>query len=360
MTMSRVPIVIPSYEPDTELLKLCEALCSKGLTDVVIVDDGSGPDYASLFETVETKYQFTVLRHAVNLGKGRGLKTAFNYLLNRGGDLVGCVTADSDGQHTPEDIIRCIEALEKEPDKLILGCRDFDLEHVPTKSKYGNKITRNICKFLCGVNVSDTQTGLRAISRDFMAKLMNCPGERFEFETNMLIETKDYCGITEIPIETVYESKTDHKSHFHPIRDSIRIYKIFGRIFGKFLLASVSSFVIDILLFSLFCGIFQALTDGVWYAAVATVLARVISSVYNYLVNYALVFHSGKKHTTSASRYFLLALVQMCLSAGLVTLFVWLITVVLGASGFSETVIKVIVDTVLFLFSYYIQRKYVF
>ena len=118
--MSRVPIIIPSYEPDAELLKLCEALCGKGLTDVVIVDDGSGPDYAPLFEEVETKYQFTVLRHAVNLGKGRGLKTAFNYLLNRGGDLVGCVTADSDGQHTPEDILRCIEALEHGVENVII------------------------------------------------------------------------------------------------------------------------------------------------------------------------------------------------------------------------------------------------
>ncbi|MBQ6798316.1 MAG: bifunctional glycosyltransferase family 2/GtrA family protein [Oscillospiraceae bacterium] len=358
--MSRVPVVIPSYEPDAQLLQLCEALSAKGLTDVVIVDDGSGPDYASLFETAEHTYHFTVLRHAVNLGKGRGLKTAFNYLLNRGGDLLGCVTADSDGQHTPEDILRCIEALEQSPDKLILGCRDFDQDNVPTKSKYGNKITRTICRFLCGVNVTDTQTGLRAISRDFMAKLMNCPGERFEFETNMLIETKDYCEIGEISIETVYDSKTDHKSHFHPVRDSIRIYKIFGRIFGKFLLSSVSSFIIDILLFSLFCGIFQSLTDGVWYAAVATVLARVISAVYNYLVNYALVFHSGKKHTSSAVRYFLLALVQMCLSAGFVTLFVWVFGTLLQVPLFSETVIKIVVDTVLFLFSYYIQRKYVF
>ena len=357
--MSRVPIIIPSYEPDQALLQLCEDLHRKGLDDVVIVDDGSGPAYAEIFAAAEQTYGFTVLRHAVNLGKGRGLKTAFNHLLNRDEALLGCVTADSDGQHTPDDIQRCIAALEQEPEKLILGCRDFDQDNVPTKSKYGNKITRTICSFLCGVKVTDTQTGLRAIPKAFMEKLMNTAGERFEFETNMLIDTKDFCEIGEISIETVYDSKTDHKSHFHPVRDSIRIYKIFGRIFGKFLLASVSSFVIDILLFSLFCSLFHT-PDAPWYATVATVLARVISAVYNYLVNYALVFHSGKKHASSGLRYFLLAVVQMCLSAAFVTLFVWLFGMVLQVPVFSETVIKIVVDTVLFLFSYYIQRKYVF
>lgn len=351
--MSRVPIIIPSYEPDQALLQLSADLYNQGLRDVVVVDDGSGPDYTAVFEAVEKEYGFTVLRHAVNLGKGRGLKTAFNYLLNRKEDILGCVTADSDGQHTPKDIQRCIQALEEHSDSLILGCRDFDQDHVPTKSRYGNKLTRSICAFLCGIRVTDTQTGLRAIPRTFMETLMNVPGERFEFETNMLIETKDRCPIHEISIETVYDSKTDHKTHFDPIRDSIRIYKIFGRIFGRFLLSSVSSFVIDILLFTLFCSLLRT-PDAPWYAAIATVLARVISAVYNYLVNYALVFHSGRKHTASGLRYFLLAVFQMLVSAGLVTLLVWLLPFL------REEIIKIVVDTVLFLFSYYIQRKYVF
>jgi len=357
--MSRVPIVIPSYEPDSALLQLCVDLQEKGLTDVIVIDDGSGPDYAEIFREVEERFHYTVLRHAVNLGKGRGLKTAFNYLLNREGELVGCVTADSDGQHTPADIIRCIEALEETPNDLILGCRDFDQDNVPSKSRIGNKLTRNICRFLCGVSVTDTQTGLRAIPKAFMAHLMNVTGERFEFETYMLIETKERCSIRELSIETVYDSVTDHKTHFDPIRDSIRIYKIFGRIFGKFLLASVSSFVIDILLFNLFCTILHT-PDAPWYAAAATVLARVISAVYNYLVNYALVFHSGKKHVKSGFRYFLLAVVQMCVSAALVTGGVWLFTMALNLPFISETLIKIVVDTILFLCSYYIQRKYVF
>jgi hypothetical protein len=81
-----------------------------------------------------------------------------------------------------------VEALQASPEKLILGCRDFTEEQVPQKSKTGNRITRNFCKYLCRIQVTDTQTGLRAISKKFMEKLMLVPGERFEFELNMLIE----------------------------------------------------------------------------------------------------------------------------------------------------------------------------
>ena len=130
------------------------------------------------------------MHHAVNLGKGRALKTAFDFVLGKFQDSVGCITADSDGQHTPECIMACAEALLTHPDSLIMGCRCFDKENVPARSEFGNKCTRMVMKFLAGVSVSDTQTGLRGIPLSFMRELLTLKGERFEFETNMLMETK--------------------------------------------------------------------------------------------------------------------------------------------------------------------------
>ena len=350
---SNVVLVIPAYEPDDRMLTLMETLKEAQISPVVFVDDGSGPDYRHYFEIAEKKYGYTVLVHAVNLGKGRALKTAFNYVLNTYPDVVGVVTADSDGQHTVADIQACEKALVENPNHLILGVRNFDGKDIPWKSVFGNKLTCSICKWLCGVSVSDTQTGLRGISCAYMKKLMETSGERFEFETNMLIDTKDYCEITEVPIETIYDSVENHVTHFDPIRDSIRIYKIFGRMFLKFVFSSLSSSVVDLFLFSVFCSLLLGWSE-IYYVTVATIVARVISAAYNYFVNYHFVFNSKKRKSVSGAKYFALVIVQMLLSAGFVTLGVYLLPFV------PELVVKIFVDGFLFFISYLVQRKYIF
>lgn len=348
----KIALVIPAYEPDERLDNLLEQLRKDYTGPIVLVNDGSAKEYDGFYEAGE-KQGCVLLKHYRNMGKGRALKTAFNYCLNTYPNLIGCVTADSDGQHKPEDIYRCMKALSEKPNALFLGCRNFDVEDVPFKSKFGNKLTHKVCKWLCGVDVSDTQTGLRGIPKELMAKLLNTPGERFEFETRMLLETRDYCDIEEIEIETVYDSKENHQTHFDPFKDSLRIYKIFGEVFIKFLFSSLSSSVIDLVLFVLLCPILKPLS-AVYYVTAATVIARVISATYNYLINYKFVFTSKANHGHSASRYFLLALVQMLASALLVTVGVFLLPIL------PEGVIKVIVDTILFFISFRIQRALVF
>lgn len=351
-----IPIIIPSLEPDERLFPLLKGLKELHINNIIIVNDGSPGEYDHFFQKAKELYGCTVLKHYVNLGKGRALKDAFNYCLENFPNLLGCITADSDGQHKPEDIQKCIHALLKNENSLILGCRDFSANHVPFKSKFGNKLTRKICKWLCGVNVTDTQTGLRAIPKEFMVHLLNVPGERFEFETNMLLETatgKNKIDIKEITIQTVYDSKENHITHFDPIKDSIKIYKIFGRIFGKFIISSMSSCILDLLLFTFFCKLLGSFSRAI-YAALATILARVISATYNYFINYKVVFKSGEGIQKTSLKYFCLAIIQMGSSAGLVAIGVLLF------KESSELFVKVIVDTVLFLLSYWIQRTFIF
>lgn len=352
-----VPIVIPSYEPDERFPAILNDLAQAGMGPVVVVDDGSGDGYNTFFERAEEIIRplgGVVLHHEVNKGKGRALKTAFSYILENMPEAVGCVTADSDGQHSAQCISRCIDALNEHPADLILGVRDFSGENVPWKSRAGNTITIWVCSYLCGVRVSDTQTGLRGIPALFMKDLLDVEGERFEFETRMLIASKDRYPIFEVPIETIYDSKENHQSHFNPFKDSVRIYKIFGAIFAKFLFSSLSSCVIDLLLFHLFCRVFDNVFDSALYATAATVAARIISGVYNYIINYKLVFKSDKGHGASFPRYVVLAVVQMAMSAGLVTFLVWLIP------GVTELWLKIPVDIILFLLSFYIQRRFVY
>jgi glycosyltransferase involved in cell wall biosynthesis len=352
-----IPIVIPSYEPDERFPAILEDIKKAGLGPVVVVDDGSGDDYMSFFEEAEklvSDLGGVVLHHEVNKGKGRALKTAFSYILENMPEAIGCVTADSDGQHSVECIKKCMDALEQHTDSLVLGVRDFTGEDVPFKSRAGNTITIKVCSYLCGVTVTDTQTGLRGISAPFMKELLDVEGERFEFETRMLIATKDKYPIFEVPIKTIYDSKENHQTHFNPVKDSIRIYKIFGAIFAKFLFSSLSSCLIDLALFWVFCRLFVGIFDSAFYVIAATVAARVLSATYNYLMNYKFVFNSGKSHAASFPKYVALAVGQMTLSAAAVALLVWFIP------GVNELVFKIPVDIVLFLLSYYIQRRFVY
>ena len=349
------------------MIDLLENMKERRLGPVIIVDDGSGDEYAPIFAQAGPYVDDLggkILIHEVNKGKGRALKTAFKYVLETYPDAVGSVTADSDGQHTAECITSIIKALEENPDKLIMGVRHFDTDGVPWKSRAGNKITEAVFAYVSGIHVTDTQTGLRGIPRKFMEELLDVEGERFEFEMQMLLESAGRYPIIEVPIKTVYDSKENHQTHFNPFADSVKIYKILGKKFGRYILASASSFIIDLVLFALLCSFLRGKVRG--YVMIATVIARVISAVYNYLVNYKVVFESDASHRSSGAKYLVLAAAQMAVSAALVTGVTSLISVAAEAGGpalppaGSEVAVKAVVDTILFFVSYKLQQKYVF
>ncbi|MEE3408722.1 MAG: glycosyltransferase family 2 protein, partial [Erysipelotrichaceae bacterium] len=271
-----VPIVIPSYEPDDRLIALLKDLDAKKMGPVIIVNDGSDEKYDPIFkeaESIITKLGGKFIAYHPNRGKGRALKTAFSYISENMPDAIGCVTADSDGQHTPECITKIIDTLKANPDNLILGVRKFEKKDIPWKSWFGNTVTITVFSYVAGMKVSDTQSGLRGIPFKFMTELIDCKGERFEYEMQMLLECAGRYNLTEIPIQTIYDSKESHQTHFKPIRDSVRIYKILGKKFIKFIFASLSSFVIDILLFHLFVLLLKDSFAAV-YITMATVAAR--------------------------------------------------------------------------------------
>ena len=353
---SVIPVIIPSYEPDERLISLLEDFRSQGIRDVIIVNDGSGDRYDEIFGRVRAildETGGTLLSHDVNRGKGRALKTGFSYVLKHYPSAVGVVTADSDGQHSTECILSVMERLREKPDSLVLGVRTFDQEDVPWKSAFGNKLTMKILGYVSGVSVSDTQTGLRGIPRVFMKELLDVHGERFEFETQMLLETAGRYEIEEVPIRTIYDSKENHQTHFDPFKDSIRIYRILCERFVKYIFSSISACLLDLLIFGIACSLLREKQPSL-YITYATVIARVVSAVYNYLINYRIVFKSNENSGKAAVKYFLLAVVQMSCSALLVT----------GLSRIwpdrMEVLLKAIVDTALFFVSYAIQQRFVF
>ena len=346
----KVPIIIPAYEPDEKMVALVENLKSAGFTEIVVVDDGSqGEGYQELFRKVQSM-GCVVLHHAVNQGKGRALKTAFNYCLYSYPDAAGCVTIDSDGQHTVKDMTACMEKLMASPNSLVLGVRDFNQEGIPARSVFGNKTTSRVMKLLTGLSISDTQTGLRAIPASFMKELLFEKGERFEFETNMLLATKDSGReIVEVPIETIYLEE-NKSSHFNPILDSIKIYTIFL----KFIITSLSSSVVDIILFTVFLSLLGDWSFGsVSNIMLATVMARILSAIYNFMINYKVVFKSRQNAGGAIFKYACLAVFIMIASGFLVEK-LYVLTML------PEVLIKIPVDVLLFLVSFWVQRDFVY
>lgn len=142
-----IPVIIPSYEPDEHLLELLKNLDACNIGPVIVVNDGSQKKYDIFFKEVKKiveKSNGKLLVHEVNKGKGQALKTAFQYVVDELPQAIGVVTADSDGQHTVNNIRSVLYSLVNNPDQLILGVRRFDIEGIPWKSRGGESADEKI------------------------------------------------------------------------------------------------------------------------------------------------------------------------------------------------------------------------
>ena len=332
-------VVIPAYEPDEKLLRVVAELKRDTDYAIVVVNDGSSeaaePVFAALPEGV------TLLRHAQNRGKGRALKTAYEYIAAHFPQSEGIVTVDADGQHLPADVVRVSEDWVAHPEALVLGSRRFT-GTVPWRSRAGNAITRVVFRLSTGVSVYDTQTGLRAFAVSSIPMMLEMRGERYEYEINVLLyATRQHMPIREVTIETVYIAD-NASSHFHPMRDSWRIYKMILLFAASSLLAAAVDYVLVLSLSALFAKQAQGL---LW----SVVLARVISSFLNYMLNRKLVFEDCSRR--SVFRYYLVAAGIMAANYGLLSLISGVMPLALA---------KLLVELALYPLSFYLQRRFVF
>ena len=357
--LSKISVVLPSLDPDEKLLETVNGLLSHGFDDIILINDGSKAENLHFFETAAKNPGVQVLHHEVNRGKGAALKTAFTWFLANRPDRLGVVTVDGDNQHHPEDTKACALHL-LATGKLTLGVRDFSLPHVPARSRSGNKITSFVFKVFVGMTISDTQTGLHAIGRKDLEVLNTVAGDRFEYETNMLLALKEYdIAFDEVKIRTVYIEE-NKSSHFHPIRDSWRIYKLIFAHFFKYTLSSLLSSVVDEGVYLLLSALLLSLSLGTWaLTAICATTARLISSLMNFYTNHYLVFKSNTPVGKAMVKYFALAIpqftVQLLLTYGVYTLF--------GIPDHRTILRGVIygaVMCVLFVASFVIQKRWVF
>lgn len=353
-----IAVIIPALDPDERMVSLVGELHNAGYKNIILVDDGSTIKNRRYFKECKECYDVKLIRHVVNFGKGIALKSAFNHILEHRPDILGAVTVDCDGQHVLNDINTCARMTFENPDKLILGCRQFDDREIPLRSRFGNKMTRQVIRLLCGIHVSDTQTGLRGLPTPLIREhFASVKGERFEYEMNMLIAAREYqIPIKEFPIETIYLANNE-SSHFNPFIDSIRIYKVFL----KFMLSSLFSFFIDIALYwVLGYALRPIIPDELQLPffglsvliLMRTVISRLLSSLFNFFMNKNQVFKNDSHSPLIIVKYYILCIIQLLLSAFLVNHLLTFISY--------STLRKCIIDTILFAISFQIQREWVF
>lgn len=227
--MDDIAILIPAYEPDEQLPRFVAAI-RRTFRHVVVVDDGSATG-SGAFTAVRRNVD-VVLVHSRNRGKGAALRTGLAWIRDNLPDVRGVVTADADGQHRPHDVLRVAMALRSRTGGIVLGVRAFS-GNVPLRSRFGNWWARQIFRLLTGASVADTQTGLRGIPRDLFAQMLAIPGDRYEYEMEMLAQAATFPQPPlQISIETVYIA-ANKSSHFQPLRDTLRTQGVMFRHFFR-------------------------------------------------------------------------------------------------------------------------------
>ena len=319
--MMKTALVIPAYKPGREMLELLERFRGNEDFQPVVVDDGSGEAFREIFDAVPD--YAILLRHEVNRGK------------------------DADGQHRYEDILMVNESAKKNPGALVLGGRCFDGD-VPFRSRFGNGITRQVFAIASGRKVYDTQTGLRVFGRAAMERFLQVPGDRYEYEINMLLDAaQSGMPIIEETIQTVYLNDNE-SSHFNPFRDSIKIYMC---IF-KFCASSLMAFLIDYVLVILLSALTGALGKEL-SLAVSVVCARLVSASANFAVNRSVVFKGNETLGRAALKYASLAICILLANLALM----YVLNIVLG---WPVALAKIVVEVLLFAVSFVIQGKFVY
>lgn len=364
---ARSVVLIPALAPARPLVDLVARLAADDI-DVLVVDDGSGPDYEVVFDRCALEGA-EVLHLPENRGKGGALRAGIAHVrATRPGS--GVLTADADGQHTLADIRRVrdvLDGIEASTDgaagpasadgavrrasapqavprtDLVLGVRGFDRAEVPLRSRLGNVVSSWVLRLASGARLGDTQTGLRGLPASRLAWAEAIPGDRYEYEYSMLVRAgREGIGLHQVPIETVYLDDNE-ASHFRPVRDSLRVLGPVVAFMGSGLLA----FALDTLLFLAV----SALGAPVWLALAA---ARLLSASGNFALNRRVVFDGGADVPLgrALARYGVLAAVV--LGAG-----VLLVDALVGL-GASLLVAKVTTDLALFVLSFVVQRLVVF
>lgn len=237
------------------------------------------------------------------------------------------------------DIEKVAQAILDDPERIYVGSREQTVK---------KSFAQNIYGFLSGIEARDVCSSLLALSRENLELMTHMKSKEKAFCSNILLEAREKnLAIADIPTQ----AKIDTAPGFELLTSSFKLYLVFI----KFSIAAFIAYLVDIGTFYLFQKLFSFLDDE-FKILTATVISRILCSIATYLLNKGAVFNSQARSRGTVIRFVILAAGQLIVS----WLLVWGIGSALGGGDGVNTLLKVVVDLVIFIASFTIQRDWVF
>jgi glycosyltransferase involved in cell wall biosynthesis len=219
--LDKICILIPVYNAQETLgsvLKKIEPL----KMDTIVVNDGSSDET----KRVASENGAQLLEHPLNLGKGAALRTGFQYILQKGYQVV--ITLDADGQHDPSEIPSLLKIFQSVNPDILIASRATEFGKMTFLRRFWNRLGVKAVARLCHSDITDSQSGFRLIRTEVL-KTVDLSTSRFETELELLIKAcKKGFGVLSVPIKTQKVDGTG-SSHFRPVIDTWLVCKIFLR-----------------------------------------------------------------------------------------------------------------------------------
>ena len=209
-----VLILLPVYNESRVISSVISSIKKEGWNTILVVDDGSTDNTFDVVLSTGVK----ILRHSLNRGKGASIKTGIEAAKKLGYGIV--VTLDSDGQHSPKDIKKMVELIENGYD-IVLGIRDFKLQHIPRYKALANYLGNVLTWLFYGFWVNDSQSGFRAYSKKALS-VIEINNDRYEFETEIVREiARNKLKWIETTIEVRYSDYDQNKKNKQSLASAI-------------------------------------------------------------------------------------------------------------------------------------------
>lgn len=224
LPVDEIFIVIPAKDEDRFIGKVLNITRGLGFKNIIVVNDNSSD------KTVEISKSFsevTVLDHLINLGAGAATKTGIDYAVSCGAKYIA--TIDADFQHNPKDLIPLIKCMIGQDMDLVIGSRFKKKNSIPLSRQAFNIVGNMINYFITGLVITDSQSGMKVMSRRFAENLI-ITFNGYEFCIEIIKNAKiNKSNVYEYPIDVLYEPE-----HVGKGQNIYSGFDMIGRLFNPF------------------------------------------------------------------------------------------------------------------------------
>ena len=213
--------IVPTYDNPRTVRAVVERVRAQ-VPDVIVVDDGSGPEARAVADAIERDGLAAVHRRAANGGKGAAVKDGLRLAAGRG--FTHALQVDADGQHDLDAVARFVDAARAAPDSLVLGYPEFDASAPSLRMK-----ARQITQFWAHIEtagrvITDPMCGFRVYPVG-AALATDTRGDAMDFDIEIAVRLV-WMGVPVInlPVRVRYVPRDEGGvSHFRMFRDNALI-----------------------------------------------------------------------------------------------------------------------------------------